>query len=213
MFCKGCNVPSDCVNNLDKSSTMRMEVIGETLLAYLANYLYVLCGVEDVDVGVLSETMIIALLQKKADGFYSNTRIQFVTDERQTIFRFKIFAKWLSTNPMAPDEKAKALEMFDFDHFTIKDLASTVRKSGLYSSDKIIERMKQLSDEIQRDLENKEEELEAVEEDLENTKEQLEELKQEKKEALSVKDQEINKLRKERKTLEEALNFIFYTHG
>ena len=45
---------------------------------------------------------------------------------------------------MATDEKAKALEMFDFNHFTVKDLASSVRKSGLYPSDKIIERMEQM---------------------------------------------------------------------
>ena len=110
--------------------------------------------------------------------------------------------KWLSTNPMAADEKAKALEMFEFDHFTPEQLALSVRESGLYPSDKIIERMNELADEIQGDLENKEGQLEDMEQDLKDTKKQLEEMKG----ALAVKDQEIDKLREEKKTLEEALN-------
>ena len=40
--------------------------------------------------------------------------------------------------------KEEVLETLDFDHFTAKQLASEVRKSGLYPSDKIIERMAQL---------------------------------------------------------------------
>ena len=92
--------------------------------------------------------------------------------------------------------------ILNFDHFTIENLCSTVRESGLYPSDKIIERMKQLSDEIQQDLENKREQLKDAEQYL---TEQLEELEEEKKEVLSVKDQEINKLRKEKKALEEDL--------
>ena len=40
--------------------------------------------------------------------------------------------------------KEEVLETLDFDHFTTKQLASEVRKSGLYQADKIIERMEQL---------------------------------------------------------------------
>ena len=121
---------------------------------------------------------------------------------RETLYRFEIFVKWLSTNPMAADEKARALEMFDFDHFTISDFALTVTETGLYPSDKIVERMNELADKIKGDLNKKELELDVVEEDLENTKKQLEEMK----EALAVKDQKINKLIEEKKTLKEALN-------
>lgn len=38
----------------------------------------------------------------------------------------------------------EVLQTVDFDHFTTKELASDVRKSGLYHPDKIIERMEQL---------------------------------------------------------------------
>ena len=40
--------------------------------------------------------------------------------------------------------KEEVLETLDFDHFTTQQLASDVRKSGLYQADKIIERMEQL---------------------------------------------------------------------
>ena len=185
----------DCVNNLDKSYNIRMEEVGEALIAYLRENLDQLSEMEEV--GVLSEALIIKLLQEEDDvddeEEDSDDEVEKKEKERQqTVFRFKIFLKWLSTNSIAPEKKAKAIEMFDFDHFSAKDLASTVRKSGLYSGDKIIERMGQLSDEKQRGLEY--------------MKEQLDDLEQEKKESLSVKDKEMNKLRKEKKSLEEALN-------
>ena len=74
---------------------------------------------------------------------------EWCEERDKTRYRFEIFAEWLSTNTMDPDEKAKAAEMFDFEHFSIDDLASIVMQSGLYSRDKIFQRMQQLSYEIQ----------------------------------------------------------------
>ena len=152
-------------------------------MAHLRSNLWMVLGWAGGDLGVLSKTKIIQLLQENDEE-----------NVREIRYRFKIFVKWLSTNPMSADEKAKALEMFDFDQFSIEDLASTVRESGLYPSDKIIERMKELADEIQGELKKKEG--------------QLEELKQEMKETLAVKEQEIIKLINEKKIQkrEEALN-------
>ena len=82
--------------------------------------------------------------------------------------------------------------ILNFDHFTIENLCSTVRESGLYPSDKIIKRMEKVLDEKQQDLEMR--------------KKQLEDIKQEKKEAFSVKDQEINRPVEEMKSPEEDLN-------
>ena len=45
---------------------------------------------------------------------------------------------------MDAEVKEEFLQTLDFDHFTIKELASDVRKSELYSADKIIERMENL---------------------------------------------------------------------
>ena len=105
---------SDCLTNLDKSSNLQMDAVGETLLAYLRKRLTGWWHLKDVE--VLSEAMLIKLLQEEEEK-----------KEWLTIYRFKIFVKWLSANPMAADEKANALEMFDFDHFTITNLASTVK--------------------------------------------------------------------------------------
>ena len=53
----------DCVNNLDKSSKIRMENVEETLMAHLRSNLR-LWRYDELDVGVLSQTMIIRLLQE-----------------------------------------------------------------------------------------------------------------------------------------------------
>ena len=51
---------------------------------------------------------------------------------------------WLSVNSVDAEVKEEFLQTLDFDHFTSKELASDVRKSGLYAADKIIERMEHL---------------------------------------------------------------------
>ena len=201
---------SSCLRNLDKSSKMRMEQVGETLINYLRwiGNLNELCQMPEVC--VLSEAMIIMLLQKKDDP---DDHEEEVVDEdsdddekeeeqkekrrrRQTILRFKIFTKWLSTNPMATDKKAKAFEMFNLDHFTVNDLLSMrVRDSDL-RSDKIIVKIEQL-------LEGQEKILDDKQRDLKKKKRQLEEIKLKEREALSGKDQDSNKPMKEKKSEEE----------
>ena len=111
-----------------------------------------------------------------------------------------IFLKWIKTIPMAFEEYSETLDKFDMVDYSVKDLVSLVRKYGPNPYDKVFERMEQISEEIeQRDLENNSQREEMM-------NQLLKVLEQEKKEALSLKDQEINKLRKEKKSLEEALN-------
>ena len=65
--------------------------------------------------------------------------------------------------------KEDVLGTLDFDHFTTKQLASDVRKSGFYPADMIIERMEQL-------FENKNSEFEtmsAKEKEIREEKDQL----------------------------------------
>ena len=65
--------------------------------------------------------------------------------------------------------KEEVLETLDFDHFTTKQLASEVRKSGLYQADKIIERMEHLFE-----LKNKEfESLSAKENETRKERDRL----------------------------------------
>ena len=65
-------------------------------------------------------------------------------DDSQTILRFNILTTWHSVNSMDAKVKDEFLQTLDFDHFTTKQLASEVKKSGLYEAAKIIERMDQL---------------------------------------------------------------------
>ena len=62
--------------------------------------------------------------------------------------------------------KEEVLETLDFDHFTTKQLASDVRKSGLYHSDKIIERMEQLFEEKEKKMRTESDQLKKEKDQL-----------------------------------------------
>ena len=141
-----------CLQNLEKSSVMRMEAVGETLMTYLESYMHRWCDLEEV--GELSERMVIRLIRGRA---YSD----------QTIYRFRALLTWLAANPQAPDKKEKFREMFDLNQFSVKHLASDVRTSGLFSADMIIARMEEVCREQQKTLRKAEIALDYQEELLE----------------------------------------------
>ena len=64
--------------------------------------------------------------------------------------------------------KEDVLGSLDFDHFTTKQLASDVRKSGLYPADMIIERMEQLFDKKNSEFEKMEEKMRTEYDQLKN---------------------------------------------
>lgn len=144
---------AECLNNLEKSSMMRMEAVGETLMTYLDSYMHRWCELKEV--GELSEAMVIRL-----NRAYSG----------QAIYRFRTILTWLAANPQAPDQKKKFREMFDLNQFSVKHLASVVRTSGLFSADKIIARMEEVLREQQEsfdvDIDNLEKALDHQEEVL-----------------------------------------------
>ena len=228
---------SECLKNLDKCSKMRMETLGEALMAHLLGKFYGnWCQLKEV--GEVSETMMIRLIQENEEYYFS----------KNTLLRFKTFVTWLRVNAMDSDKKAEVLEMFDFELFTAEELASVVRTSGLYSSDKIIARMGEIcriqedwSCELESRLEEKDEgigqlegrledrdddivqleiRLEGKDDEIGNLKEELkdkdceidnldEELRREEtifEFELSVKDQKISQLKKEKTSLEKVLN-------
>ena len=88
----------------------------------------------------MSEAVIIRLIKHKTSS------------SSLTIFRFKTFLTWLSANSMKAEKKKEVLEMFDFDHFSVGDLASDVKDSSLYPTDKIIQRMEKLFEEKEESL-------------------------------------------------------------
>ena len=58
--------------------------------------------------------------------------------------------------------KEEVLETLEFDHFTAKELASEVRKSGLYDANKIIERMEQLEEQARTENEQLKNDMKTV---------------------------------------------------
>ena len=130
--------------------------------------------------------------------------------------------------------KEEVLETLDFDHFTTKQLASEVRKSGLYHSDKIIERMEYLfeikdwefetlteeyagirreKNILENDLGDENYQLGEVNDQLNKEKDQLkkekDQLKNEKDQLKKEKDQlkkEKDQLRDDLKTVKRNMN-------
>ena len=140
---------SDCLKSLDDSSKMGLQDVGETLLSHLGKNFIKISDLEEV--GELSKPMIVRLLAEKKEV------------ETQTILRLKTFVTWLSVNSTEEkmDEERKrqritleekVLESLDFEHFTHKELASDVKNSGLYHTDKIMERMELLFETQEIDL-------------------------------------------------------------
>ena len=134
---------SDCLENLEDS--LKFGLVGETLLVYLGENFLAISKLTKV--GGLSEAMMRKLLQEKME------------DGSQTILRFNILTTWLSVNSMDTEVKEEVLQTLDFDHFTTKQLASEVKKSGLYEADKIIERMDQLFEIMEEELRTENDQL------------------------------------------------------
>ena len=119
--------------------------------------------------------MIVLLLEEKME------------DSSQTILRFRTFVTWLSLNSVDSDTKEEFLQTFNFEDFTFKELSLDVRKSGLYSTGKIMERLEELyqvqSKELKEDkleLAAKSKKLEISEKSLKSMVSEVEKLKKEK---------------------------------
>ena len=58
--------------------------------------------------------------------------------------RFDTFMVWISENKVTKEEENEILASFDFEDFTVEELMTSVRGSGLYSCTKIDERVLEL---------------------------------------------------------------------
>ena len=58
-----------------------------------------------------------------------------------TIERLKVFMVWLSANEATDKQKNDIVCLLDFEDFTVEELMTTVRESGLYPAEKIDERV------------------------------------------------------------------------
>ena len=111
---------------LDECFTMGLTAVGRTLLCHLGQNFKELSQMKEV--GLLSETMMITLLEINRDA------------KDFTLYRFRTILTWLANNPMSPE----VLGMINFEDFTIEDLASDVTKSGLFSIGRIMVRMMEI---------------------------------------------------------------------
>ena len=110
----------------DECFTMGLTAVGRTLLCHLGQNFKELSQMKEV--GLLSETMMITLLEINRDA------------KDFTLYRFRTILTWLANNPMSPE----VLGMINFEDFTIEDLASDVTKSGLFSIGRIMVRMMEI---------------------------------------------------------------------
>ena len=76
-------------------------------------------------------------------------------------------------NSVDDEVKEEFLQTLDFDHFTSKELASDVRKSGLYAADKIFERIEHLSEMKNQELETLRKERDQLKKDMKTVKSSL----------------------------------------
>ena len=190
----------ECLNNLNKCSLMRMATIEFALVSYLGTYLWVFC--EWKEVGLLSKAMMIRLIKERRK--YPSV----------TIFRFKTFITWLSANSLETEEKETILEMIDFSHFSVKDLASDVKNSSLYSDDKIIKRMEKLFKEKENALMLKDFEVSRLEVSMKEADKELEETRTEIDDLfkkanygiLEEKETEIEKMKQELETKKRQMS-------
>jgi len=78
------------------------------------------------------------------DIFLYNTSALFSYQLPTTKQRFVAFVVWLSKNEANEEQKNEILESFNFEDFTVEELMTAVRDSGLYSGSKIDKRVLEL---------------------------------------------------------------------
>ena len=133
----------DCLRALGHSSRLGFETVGLALLNHLVrNFRHFS---QEEAVGTLSRDLIAKLLHMGEEMGYD-----------PTIHRFRTLVNWLSFNGEA-DTKEDLLKLFNLKNFTVKELATDVRKSELYEKDQIIERMEELYQEMEKELAEMEE--------------------------------------------------------
>ena len=131
---------SDCLEGLRTSLQRGLKTIELKLLAYLGDSLPWISQMDEV--GSLSKPLVMRLLQEKEK------------EPSQTIHRFRVLKTWLAVNSADGAMIDKAHQMFDLDHFTAAELATDVKRSGLFWSSQIIDRLAEICQEKDDELEN-----------------------------------------------------------
>ena len=80
---------------------------------------------------------------------------------------------WLTENECSDDDERKIRDSFNFDAFTVEELLTDVRSSGLYSIEMIDRRVLDIHRSVQRNLELKDEKLNETTKALNEKRNQL----------------------------------------
>ena len=72
-----------------------------------------------------------------------------------TKHKFDSFMIWISENEITEEEEMEIVESFEFDDFTMEELMTTVRESGLYMNETIDERLLEIFKEQGEKLQEK----------------------------------------------------------
>ena len=107
-----------------------------------------------------------------------------------TKLKFDTFTTWLSKNEVTEEQEDEIRESFDFEDFTVKELMTSVRYSGLYTDSKIDERVLDL---FKRQKKRVEHQRKLLKENDKSIKEKDKSIK-EKAKAIKEKDKHIKEL-------------------
>ena len=88
----------------------------------------------------------------KAILLHDDARERTVGDSKE---RLNAFVFWLSENECSEEDRWEITDSFNFEEFTADELLTDVRKSGLYSIEKIDTRLKELFDDQKKSLVDK----------------------------------------------------------
>ena len=77
----------------------------------------------------------------KAIFLFDLSKIKYKHNLPTTKQRFDAFTIWLSENEATEEQKEEIVKSFNFEDFTVEELLTSVRKSGLYTVKKIDERV------------------------------------------------------------------------
>ena len=138
----------ELVNGLILAEQFKLEITKDALVRELFRSL------EDIphipDVALNSEAFKTLPVNLVKDILLNDVSVGVVPSTKE---RFDSFVFWLTENECIDDDKRNITDSFTFDAFTVEELLTDVRSSGLYSIKRIDRRVLEIHQSVQRNLE------------------------------------------------------------
>ena len=94
--------------------------------------------------------MILSIYFTVGDEYYNDENYDRLPTDKES---FDALMFWLSENDCTSEEKKRMKGSFDFDSFTVEDLLTDVKKSGLFSVEEIDRRVLEICREKDEEIE------------------------------------------------------------